>query len=149
VGAEAEVLARHPILHTKSDVVAQGTNDISINVVLPARTTDKRYGFCDVLMARVRCTLPQAFAEVEGMPDGELFTREAADRHQAAAGRYMVKWEGAHHHYQHTPFGRMEYWLDRDECPAKRIDEASNQARQLCTATEHGCAQSELATDVI
>ena len=98
------------------------TNDLSINVVLPAQTTNKREGFCDVLAERVRCTEPHTFGRVAQVPDRELFTEEAADRRHGAAGRYMLRWENALHHYQHTPFGRMEYWLDRDDVPVGRID---------------------------
>jgi hypothetical protein len=99
------------------------TNDISINVVLPARTLEKPSGFCDVLTQRVRCTLPESFSELDRVPDETLFTCEAADTRLAAAGRYMVYWEGGYHHSQFTPFGRMEYWLDRDNSPATRIDD--------------------------
>ena len=43
---------------------------------------------------------------------------------QAASGRYMINWEGSLQHYQHTPFGRMEYCLDRPEVAVARIDAA-------------------------
>lgn len=99
----------------------RATIESSINVALPTRTT-KSEGFCDFLTGRVHCTSPQAFVEVANVPDRELFTREAADLRQAAGGRYMLTWEGSMHHYQNTPFGRMEYWLDRPEFPVARID---------------------------
>ena len=66
--------------------------------------------------------MPQSFSELAQWSDTELFTREAADRRQAAEGRYMVKWQDGYQRYQHTPFGRMEYLLDRDDNPATRID---------------------------
>lgn len=37
---------------------ATNSNDLSINVVLPTRTTNKSNGFCDFLVNRVRCTDP-------------------------------------------------------------------------------------------
>jgi hypothetical protein len=107
---------------TKFDETSH-SNDIAINVVLPAQTKGKPHGFCDFLTQRVRCTPPQAFDDVARVPDSELFTREAADRRQGAAGQYMLHWNGSTSHYQYTPFGRMEYWLDRDDIPARRIDE--------------------------
>ena len=97
------------------------SNDLSINVVLPTRTTDKAYGFCDFLADRVRCTPPQSFDEVASVCDATLFTQSAADLRQAAGGRYMITWEESLQHYQRTPFGRMEYWLDRPELEVARI----------------------------
>jgi hypothetical protein len=38
---------------------------------------------------------------------------------QAAGGRY--RGEGGKE-YQHTPFGRMEYWLDHPELEVTRIE---------------------------
>jgi len=103
---------------------ATNSNDLSINVVLPTRTMNKSDGFCEFLVDRVRCTPPQSFDEA-GSPDGEtLFTEGAADMRQAAGGRYMINWEGSLQHYQHTPFGRMEYCLDRPEVAVARIDAA-------------------------
>lgn len=103
---------------------ATNSNDLSINVVLPARTTEKTEGFCDFLADRVRCTPPQSFDDASRVCDEALFTEQAADARQAAAGRYMIMWEGSLQHYQHTPFGRMEYWLNRPELEAARIDAA-------------------------
>jgi len=108
---------------TKSDD-AGNSQDLSINVVLPARTSNRTEGFCEFLTARVRCTLPQSFRYARRIKNRKLFTRAAADQRQEAAGRYMVHWRGAQRHYQDTPFGRMEYLLDRDEFPLKRIDES-------------------------
>ena len=101
---------------------ATNSNDLSINVVLPTRTTNKSDGFCDFLVDRVHCTPPQSFADAAGASDETLFTKEAADSRQAAGGRYMIEWEGSLSHYQRTPFGRMEYWLDRPELAVARID---------------------------
>jgi hypothetical protein len=101
---------------------ATNSNDVSINVVLPTRTMNKIDGFCDFLIDRVRCTPPQSFDDVAKAPGETLFTREAADRRQAAQGRYMIEWQGSLWEYQQTPFGRMEYWLDRPELPVARID---------------------------
>jgi hypothetical protein len=103
---------------------ATNSNDLSINVVLPTRTTNKSDGFCDFLVDRVRCTPPQSFDEAAGACDETLFTEEAADLRQAVGGRYMIEWEGCLQHYQNTPFGRMEYWLDRPELAVARIDAA-------------------------
>jgi len=36
----------------------------------------------------------------------------------------MIEWEGSLQHYQNTPFGHMEYWLDRPELAVARIDAA-------------------------
>jgi hypothetical protein len=94
---------------------ATNTNDVSINVVLPTRTTNKSEGFCDFLIDRVQCTLPQSFGDAANAPDKTLFTKNAVDRRAAARGRYMIKWEGSLWHYHKTPCGRMEYWLDRPE----------------------------------
>jgi hypothetical protein len=98
--------------------------DLSINVVLPTRTTNKSDGFCDFLVDRVRCTPPQSFDDAARACDEMLFTEETANARQAAGGRYMIQWEGGMRHYQHTPFGRMEYWLDRPELAMARIDAA-------------------------
>jgi hypothetical protein len=103
---------------------ATNSNDLSINVVLPTRTTNKSDGFCDFLVDRVHCTPPQSFDDAAGACDETLFTEEAADLRQAAGGRHMIEWEGSLQHYQHTPFGRMEYWLDRPELAVARIDAA-------------------------
>jgi hypothetical protein len=103
---------------------ATNSNDLSINVVLPTRTMNKSDGFCDFLADRVRCTLPQSFDDSGRVPDTTLFTEVAADVRQAAAGRYMINWEGSLWHYQHTPFGRMEYRLDRPELAVAHIDAA-------------------------
>jgi hypothetical protein len=65
--------------------------------------------------------LPRAFDRVEQIPDDQLFTKDAADKRESAYGRYMVEWEGAIHEYQYTPFGRMEYRLDRDDVPIRRM----------------------------
>jgi hypothetical protein len=103
---------------------ATNSNDLSINVVLPTRTTNKSHGFCDFLVDRVRCTPPQSFDDAARASDEMLFTKEAVDIREATGGRYMIKWEGSLQHYQDTPFGRMEYWLDRPELPVARIDAA-------------------------
>jgi hypothetical protein len=95
------------------------SNDQSINVVLPTRTTNKAVGFCDFLVERVRCTPPQSFDDVARACDETLFTKQTADVRQAAGGRYMG--EGGKE-YQHTPFGRMEYWLDHPELEVTRIE---------------------------
>lgn len=105
---------------------ATNSNDVSINVVLPARTTNKPDGFCDFLIDRVRCTPPQSFDDAASAPDETLFREEAADIRETAAGRCMVEWAGSLRHYQETPFGRMEYWLDRPELAVARIDCASS-----------------------
>lgn len=34
----------------------------------------------------------------------------------------MINWGGSLRHYQDTPFGRMEYWLDRPELRIACID---------------------------
>ena len=73
---------------------------------------------------RVRCTPPQSFGDAAKGSDEALFTEAAADVRQAAGGRYMIEWGGCLRHYQHTPFGRMEYWLDRPELAVTRIDAA-------------------------
>lgn len=99
---------------SKSDP-ATNTNDVSINVVLPVRTLGQPRGFCEFLAERAHCTLPQSFAEVARVPDEELFSKAAADKRQAAAGRYRIRWQGSLQDYQHSPFGRMEYWLDRED----------------------------------
>jgi hypothetical protein len=101
---------------------ATNSNDLSINVVLPTRTENKSNGFCDFLADRVRCTLPQSFDDALKASDETLFTNIAADKREAAAGRYMIKWDESLRHYQYTPFGRMEYWLDRPELTVARID---------------------------
>jgi len=101
------------------------SNDISINVVLPTRTTNKTEGFCDFLADRVKCTLPQSFADATSASNEALFTERAADARQAASGRYMIEWEGSLGEYQVTPFGRMEYWLDRPELAVAHIDSGS------------------------
>lgn len=103
---------------------ASNSNDLSINVVLPTRTTGKNEGFCDVLADRVRCTLPQSLDDIMRVDDETLFTDEAADARQARSGRYMVNWEGSWRHYRDTPFGRMEYWLDRPQQAVDRIEAA-------------------------
>ncbi len=101
---------------------ANNSNDMSINVVLPTRTTNKSDGFCDFLMDRLRCTVPQSFDDAASVSDEILFSEKAADMRQHAAGRYWVKWEESFEHYQETPFGRMEYLLDRPHLPAAHID---------------------------
>lgn len=101
---------------------ANNSNDMSINVVLPTRTTDKSDGFCDFLMDRVRCTPPQSFDDAASVSDEILFSKQAADIRQQAAGRYWVYWKESFEHYQETPFGHMEYWLDRPHLAAARID---------------------------
>jgi hypothetical protein len=103
---------------------ATNSNDLSINVVIPTRMTNQSEGFCDCLVDRVRCTPPQSFGDAASASDETLFTDAAADVRQAAGGRYMIEWEGRLRHYQHTPFGRMEYWLDRPELAVTRIDAA-------------------------
>jgi len=106
---------------TKFDRITN-SNDLSINVVLPTRITNKHEGFCDFLVERVTCTPPQPFDNATSVPDETLFNEQAMDVRQSAAGRYMIEWEGAMQHYQRTPFGRMEYWLNRPELAAARID---------------------------
>jgi len=106
---------------TKRDQT-NNSNDVSINVVLPTRTTKQASGFCNFLVEKVRCTLPQSFDDATGTPADVLFSAQAADERESAAGRYWVEWEGSWRHYQYTPFGRMEYLLDRPEMPALRID---------------------------
>ena len=101
---------------------ATNSNDLSINVVMPTRPTNKSEGFCEWLVDRVRCTPPQSFGDAAKASDEALFTEAAADVRQAAGGRYMIEWGGCLRHYQHTPFGRMEYWLDRPELAVTRID---------------------------
>ena len=71
------------------------SNDASINVVLPARSTDRTEGFCEFLTARVRCTPPQSFDQAMQVSDNDLFTESAADRRQDAAGRYWLHRDGA------------------------------------------------------
>jgi hypothetical protein len=100
------------------------SNDMSINVVLPTRTTNKAHGFCDFLVDRIRCTLPQSFDDVASASEEQLFTKQAADTRQAASGRYMITREESLGPYQYTPFGRMERWLDRPEMVVARIDKA-------------------------
>lgn len=96
--------------------------DVSINLVLPTRTAGKTQGYCDQLMERVHCTEPRCFADANAIPDAELFTATSADYREAAVGRYWVHWKGTLQHYQYTPFGRIEYLLDR--LPVDRIDAA-------------------------
>jgi hypothetical protein len=103
---------------------ATNTQDLSINVVLPTRSVGKTSGFDDFLVERAHCTVPQTFAEAASLPDELLFTKEAAGERDAASGRYMIHWKGSIQDYQATPFGRMEYWLDRRELPVARIDAA-------------------------
>ena len=100
---------------------ATNTQDLSINVVLPTRTT-KAEGFCDFLTERARCTLPQSFTDVMRVPDATLFTASALDARGNAGGRVMLKVDKGIQHYHTTPFGRMEYWLDRPEQTVQRID---------------------------
>jgi hypothetical protein len=57
---------------------ATNSNDLSINVVLPARTA-KQTGHCDVLLDRVRCTRLCRFADAEET-DAELFSERAVAR---------------------------------------------------------------------
>jgi hypothetical protein len=97
------------------------SSDLSINVVLPTRTENKSDGFCDFLSDRARCTLPQSFGDAAKVPDETLFSNRATAERGAAAGRCMIEWEGGLWHYHKTPFGRMEYWLDRPELPVARI----------------------------
>jgi len=100
------------------------SNDLSINVVLPTRTTNKAEGFCDFLADRVRCTAPQSFDDAASVCDRTLFTQSAADVRQAAGGRYMITWEGSLQHDQRTSSGRMEYWLERPELAVAHIEMA-------------------------
>jgi hypothetical protein len=63
--------------------------------------TNKSDGFYDFLVDRVHCTPPQSFDEAAAACDETLFTEEAADLRQAAAGRDMIEWEGSLQHNQH------------------------------------------------
>lgn len=98
---------------------SSNSSDLSINVVIPTRAVGQLEGHCDFLAQHALCTEPRRFADATVISDAELFTKEAADKRQAAAGRYMIDWEGSMWHYQDTPFGRMEYLLDR--LPVARI----------------------------
>jgi hypothetical protein len=98
---------------------SSNSSDLSINVVIPARAVGQLKGHCGFLAQHALCTEPMRFADAAAISDAELFTKEAADKRQAATGRYMIDWEGGMRHYQDTPFGRMEYLLDR--LPVARI----------------------------
>jgi hypothetical protein len=109
---------------TKFDTTTN-SNDLSINLVLPTRTQGKTEGFCDFLGSRTKCTLPQSFADAMSAPDETLFTRKAADARAAALGRNKIKRQGSLDDYHRTPFGRMEYWLDRPDLAVAGIDSLS------------------------
>jgi RES domain-containing protein len=106
---------------SRDDPAPWNTNDHPINLALPARTA-KQAGYCDFLRARARCTEPQPLAPMAAMDARELVTPASADWREERSGRYMVELEGVGlTHYFETPFGKMEYWLDRPEFPVGPI----------------------------
>ena len=106
---------------SRDDPAPWNTNDHPINLAVPARTA-KLVGYCEFLRARARCTEPQRLTSVAAMDTRELATPAAADRREEHFGRYLVEIEGVGlTHYVETPFGKMEYWLDRPELPVRRI----------------------------
>jgi RES domain-containing protein len=106
---------------TSKDDPSTNSNDWSINLALPARTT-RDAGYCEFLAKRTRFTPPQRLSAMNGKTLESLVTKESGDRRQAEAGRYMLRWpDGRVEPYFQTVFGKMEYWLDRPEIQLARV----------------------------
>ena len=108
---------------TSKNDPSSNSQDWAINFAIPTRTK-KASGYCDFLRERALCTLPQNLGMVAERSLGELVTRETGDRRNAALGRNMFVWpDGSMDQYIRTPFGKMEYWLDRADLSVAPIEE--------------------------
>jgi hypothetical protein len=90
------------------------SNDWSINLALPSRRVRPR-GYCDFLRSHTRCTEPQPLAGMRRLSARELATPSAVDERERRSGRVMLIRGRSMFDYIETPFGKMEYWLDRPE----------------------------------
>lgn len=101
---------------------SSNSQDWPINLAIPTRTK-KASGYCDVLRSRALCTLPQHLGAMDQRSLAELVTKAAVDARAGKLGRDKIHWpKGTMQEYFATPFGKMEYWLDRPEIGVAEIE---------------------------
>jgi len=106
---------------TSKEDKSTNSQDWSVNLAIPTRTK-KDAGFCDFLLARTTCTLPQKLSIIKDKSAEELITQKTGDRRQHAQGRYMIVTpDRGMEHYIDTVYGKMEYWLDRADIEIAKI----------------------------